>query len=84
MSGRHTMFAGLSKPQIAALGNVAFGGTGAGVPRKTMAKLLERNLIVPIVRSSSDILGRFTWTEYAMPIDVHVRFCEFCETLPND
>lgn len=71
-------FDSLSQSQIDALCNVAFGGAGGGVNRRTLELLTKKGLIVPVERSNSDRLGRFTWTEYDMPLIVHIDFCAWC------
>lgn len=73
-------FRDLSPTQVNALCNVAFGGRGLGsdVHPRTLKSLVDRGLIEEVEREDRRGAFRFVWTEYEMPLPVHIRFCEWC------
>jgi len=74
-------FSGLSARQIAALCAVAFGGNGASFHPRTLESLAKRGLIEPVqmAERSPEFGGAtFLWTDYVMPLPVHIAFCEWC------
>jgi hypothetical protein len=72
-------FAGLSPRQVDALGNVAFGGYGAGCNRRTLESLEKRGLIVRHHVVEGGPLGALHYDEWEMPVAVHIAFCQWCE-----
>lgn len=77
-------FEGLSDQQVDVLANVAFGGAGGGVPRRAMRPLVERGFVDPVERVEQSGGMVFRWTEYVMPLPVHIAFCEWCaERFPD-
>lgn len=69
-------FSGLTSTQQALL---TYRGweTGSFLPcptARTLKRLLERGLIVV----TSRVLFGLTVTEYAVPLDVHMEWCEHC------
>jgi hypothetical protein len=73
----------LSSAQLAALGNVAFGGYGAGCNKKTLDSLVSKGLIERVGERRADRFGTFTVYKWTMPIPVHVEFCEWCANRVN-
>lgn len=72
-------FGSLSKRQIEALCDVAFGGNGWGFSDFTMKSLEKRGLIEPkqvTLAEPGQIPMRVTIWE--MPIGAHIDFCAWC------
>lgn len=85
-------FARLSYRQQCCLADIAFVGDGTGWHPRTLESLAARGLIEPY---RSEIPGRrdgataidrvaFVVTKYRMSFHVHIHFCEWLETLPDD
>jgi hypothetical protein len=75
-------FTRLSEAQVRALGNVAFGGHGAGCSPRTMDVLEKRGLIMPFTRSMGmDGFGPVLVKAWYMPTAVHIAFCAWCGDL---
>jgi hypothetical protein len=72
-------FGSLSKTQFEVLGRISFGDDSC-VSRSTARALIKRGLIVQEDQQSG-ILKIF---RYYMPIDVHIRWCEWCSKNYND
>lgn len=49
-------------------------GESVGVPANVAEALVARGLIVPHQRSSRDRIGLMTWTEYEVPIPIHMAW----------
>ena len=78
-------FGSLSKRQIEALCDVAFGGNGWGFSDRTMKSLERHGLIEPqkvTLAEPSQIPMRVTVWE--MPIGAHIDFCAWCSEQPED
>jgi hypothetical protein len=73
-------FSALNARQLEALSDVAFGGTGRTFHPRTLESLVRLELIEPVQRSEQTGMGEFRWTEYTMPLGVHIAFCEWCST----
>ena len=78
-------FGSLSKRQIEALCDVAFGGNGWGFSDRTMKSLERHGLIEPqkvTLAEPGQIPMRVTVWE--MPIGAHIDFCAWCSEQPED
>lgn len=75
-----SQFDGLTKAQVDALCEVAFGGRSGMINPRTAAVLVDRRLIERVtVDMGADRFGRMIVTDYEMPLDVHIDFCEWCD-----
>lgn len=45
---------------------------------RTVAKLIKRGLVVPVEVKEMTRIGPMTVTEYRVPLDVHMAWCEHC------
>jgi hypothetical protein len=68
-------FGELTPAQIDSAANVAFGGRGVGCHPRNLQSLAKRHLIVASKQEDRTRGVPFRWTEWSMPIDVHVAFC---------
>jgi hypothetical protein len=76
----------LSRRQKATLCDIAFGGDGGRQHPKTLESLARLGLIEPYADVIDDPNPRLRVrvTKYRMPIHVHIPFCAWCATQPED
>jgi hypothetical protein len=72
-------FDALSKPQVEACCNVAFGGDGAGIARNTLSSLAHLGVIEPFIERERTPLGYLAIRKWMMPLPTHREFCEWCQ-----
>jgi hypothetical protein len=70
-----SVFNRLSPTQLDVLCNVAFGGDGGFCNLRTLKSLADKGLIERADEAQS---GGFTAHKWAMPLHVHIAFCEWC------
>lgn len=70
-------FDALSKTQVEACCNVAFGGEGGGVARNTLRSLARFGVIERVVEKQRTPLGTFGIEKWMMPLPTHIEFCEW-------
>ena len=75
-------FEKLSAAQTDALGQIATGTPSAHFARNTLASLESRGYLVKL---SGELPGwpPVTIRYYEVPIDVHIRYCEWCAAHPS-
>ena len=74
-----TDFNWLTPAQLDVLCNVAFGGQGRGCHPRTLTSLERRGLIGRVTHVAQVALGSFTWSDWEMPLAVHIEFCQWCD-----
>lgn len=74
MSEIESIIRGLTKPQRAVLDRLAMGQS-QGTNTRVLKALESKGLIVGYERSARD---RFTWTDYAIPVIVHIAWAAAC------
>jgi hypothetical protein len=76
-----TRFEKLTKKQTEVLREIATGNDASHHPA-TLKSLVEKGYISEYRQKFGDLGGYIR--RYAVPVGVHIRWCEWCATLPDD